>query len=438
MKTNQIGAVVYSNYNLKTKMRYTFLLFFVFMFTALANSFGQTEISLDIKNEKIVKVLDEIEAKTDFKFIYRLDIYDFDKKVTIKVEKERIKNVLDQLFENQIDYNILDKKVLLKLKERDEITPTISEDSDEIEIVQKSIKGTVLDEEGNPLPGATIIEVGTQNGTTTDFDGNFELTLENTQGSIEVSFIGYQNQTIVVGNQDQISVTLLTGASNLDEIVVTGYSSIIKRNLTGAISTINTEDLQLSTSTNLTKGLQGSVTGLVVRQGSPQPGYDDNPIYVRGTGTFNDSEALIVIDGVPDRQGGLSRLNPEEIESISVIKDATAAVYGSRSANGVIVVTTKKGKSGKVDVNYSSVFSFDQPAFLPKGLNSLEWVTWFNEAYNYIGGSPDPIYSDAGLAAYQNGTADGYIYPNGQSLFDLAFDPTYWAPRSKHNISFSG
>ena len=438
MKTNQIGAVVYSNYNLKTKMRYTFLLFFVFMFTALANSFGQTEISLDIKNEKIVKVLDEIEAKTDFKFIYRLDIYDFDKKVTIKVEKERIKNVLDQLFENQIDYNILDKKVLLKLKERDEITPTISEDSDEIEIVQKSINGTVLDEEGNPLPGATIIEVGTQNGTTTDFDGNFELTLENTQGSIEVSFIGYQNQTIAIGNQDQISVTLLTGASNLDEIVVTGYSSIIKRNLTGAISTINTEDLQLSTSTNLTKGLQGSVTGLVVRQGSPQPGYDDNPIYVRGTGTFNDSEALIVIDGVPDRQGGLSRLNPEEIESISVIKDATAAVYGSRSANGVIVVTTKKGKSGKVDVNYSSVFSFDQPAFLPKGLNSLEWVTWFNEAYNYIGGSPDPIYSDAGLAAYQNGTADGYIYPNGQSLFDLAFDPTYWAPRSKHNISFSG
>jgi TonB-linked SusC/RagA family outer membrane protein len=438
MKTNQIGAVVYSNYNLKTKMRYTFLLFFVFMFTALANSFGQTEISLDIKNEKIVKVLDEIEAKTDFKFIYRLDIYDFDKKVTIKVEKERIKNVLDQLFENQIDYNILDKKVLLKLKDRDEITPTISEDSDEIDIVQKSINGTVLDEEGNPLPGATIIEVGTQNGTTTDFDGNFELTLENTQGSIEVSFIGYQNQTIAIGNQDQISVTLLTGASNLDEIVVTGYSSIIKRNLTGAISTINTEDLQLSTSTNLTKGLQGSVTGLVVRQGSPQPGYDDNPIYVRGTGTFNDSEALIVIDGVPDRQGGLSRLNPEEIESISVIKDATAAVYGSRSANGVIVVTTKKGKSGKVDVNYSSVFSFDQPAFLPKGLNSLEWVTWFNEAYNYIGGSPDPIYSDAGLAAYQNGTADGYIYPNGQSLFDLAFDPSYWAPRSKHNISFSG
>ena len=190
----------------------------------------------------------------------------------------------------------------------------------------------------------------------------------------------------------EISINLLAGASNLDEIVITGYTSSIKRNLTGAISKIDAEDLKLSTSTNLTKGLQGSVTGLVVRQGSPQPGYDDNPIYIRGPGTFNDSEALIVIDGVPDRQGGLARLNPEEIESISVIKDATAAVYGSRSANGVIVVTTKKGKSGKVDINYSSLFSFDRPAFLPQGLNSLEWVTWHKEAYDYIGGSPDPIY----------------------------------------------
>ena len=438
MKTNQIGVVVDFNYNLKTKMRYTFLLFFVFMFSALANSFGQTEISLNVKNEKIVKVLDEIEAKTDFKFIYRIDIYDFDKKVSIKVEKEPIKNVLDQLFENQIDYNILDKKVLLKLKDKNETPPLLTIGMDETETLQKSIDGKVMDEDGNPLPGATIIEVGTQNGTTTDFDGNFTIRLENNQSKIEVSFIGYQNQTIDVVDQDEISVTLLAGSSNLDEIVVTGYSSVLKRNLTGAISKINTEDLQLSTSTNLTKGLQGSVTGLVVRQGSPQPGYDDNPIYVRGTGTFNDSEALVVIDGVPDRQGGLSRLNPEEIESISVIKDATAAVYGSRSANGVIVVTTKKGKSGKVDINYSSVFSYDQPAFLPKGLNSLEWVTWFNEAYNYIGGSPDPIYSDAGLAAYQSGNIDGYIYPNGESLFDLAFDPNYWAPRSKHNISFSG
>ena len=436
MKNNQNQAIVWYTNSLKMKVRLSIFLFFAFIFTAAANSFSQTQISLNVENEKIVKILDEIEAMTEFKFIYRLDIYDFDKKVTIKVQKELIKNVLDQLFENQIDYNILDKKVLLKKKVA-AVQPTVDEQP-QPEVAQKIITGTVNDEEGNPLPGATVLELGTQNGTVTDFDGNFSLVLENDNSSLEISYVGYQKQFIAAGDQNELTVNLKAGASDLDEIVVTGYTSSSKRNLTGAISKINTEDLQLSTSTNLTKGLQGSVTGLVVRQASPQPGYDDNPIYVRGTGTFNDSEALVVIDGVPDRQGGLSRLNPEEIESISVIKDATAAVYGSRSANGVIVVTTKKGKTGKVDINYSSVVSFDKPAFLPRGLNSLEWVTWHKEAYDYIGGSPDPIYSAAGLAAYQNGTADGYIYPNGKSLFDLAFDSSYWAPRSKHNLSFSG
>lgn len=423
--------------NLRLKLRLSFSLFLFVIISAVANTFGQTQITLDLKNEKIVKILDEIESQSEFKFIYSLDIYDFDRKISINVEKENIKNVLNMLFDNQIDYDVLDKKVLLKRKKIDPSLKSISNSVQE-EIIQKSISGSVIDENGNPLPGATIVELGTNNGTVTDFDGNFSFELNNEDSNIEVSYIGYQKQTILISNQDQISIVLLSGASNLDEVVMTGYTSSIKRNLTGAISKIETEDLKLNTSTNLTKGLQGSVSGLVVRQGSPQPGYDDNPVYIRGTGTFNDSEALIVIDGVPDRQGGLARLNPEEIESISVIKDATAAVYGSRSANGVIVVTTKKGKSGKIDINYSSLFSFDKPAFLPEGLNSLEWVTWHKEAYDYIGGSPDPIYSAEGLAAYQNGTADGYIYPNGKSLFDYAFDTNYWAPRSKHNISFSG
>ena len=424
--------------SMKIKSRLSFLIFLVFIFSAYANpfSFSQTRISIDVENEKIVKVLDEIEAETDFKFIYQLNIYDFDKKVSIKVENELIKNVLDNIFQNEIDYNILDKKILLLKKEK-----VVQEDVSikvEPEIIQRVISGTIKDDQGNPLPGATIIIVGTQNGAVTDFDGNFSLDIENDSANLEVSYVGYQKQIISIGNQNNIEIILMPGASNLDEIIVTGYSATSKRNLTGAISKIDSEVLGLSTSTNLSKGLQGTVPGLVVRQGSPQPGYDDNPIYIRGTGSFNNSEALVVIDGVPDRAGGLSRLNPEEIESISVIKDATAAVYGSRSANGVIVVTTKKGKEGQLDINYSSVFSFDQPAFMPNGLNALEWVTWHKEGYDYIGGSPLPEYTQEGLSAYQRGTADGYIYPNGKSLFDLAFDENYWAPRSKHNLSLSG
>jgi len=242
MKNNQNQAIVWYTNSLKMKVRLSIFLFFAFIFTAAANSFSQTQISLNVENEKIVKILDEIEAMTEFKFIYRLDIYDFDKKVTIKVQKELIKNVLDQLFENQIDYNILDKKVLLK-KKVPAVQPAVDEQP-QPEVAQKIITGTVNDEDGNPLPGATVLELGTQNGTVTDFEGNFSLVLENDNSSLEISYVGYQKQFIAAGDQNELTVNLKAGASDLDEIVVTGYTSSSKRNLTGAISKINTEDLQ--------------------------------------------------------------------------------------------------------------------------------------------------------------------------------------------------
>ncbi|MGB2152736.1 MAG: SusC/RagA family TonB-linked outer membrane protein [Flavobacteriaceae bacterium] len=400
----------------------------------------EREVSVSFNGETLDQVIDVMTDDFDIKFTYNSRDLNFEEKIFYKAEKEPIGVVLENIFDPiGISYLLIDDKIALKKKPESKKVSSVStlNGNDIADIVQDPIRGIVYDEGGIPLPGASVIILGTTTGTTTDFNGEFSIAAK-TDDQLQFSYIGYQSQTIAIDNQDQLTVTLLLGANDLSEVVVTGYSSTSKRNLTGAISKVDAEVLSLSTATNLSKGLQGAVTGLVVRQGSPQPGYDDNPIYIRGTGSFNNSEALVVIDGVPDRQGGLSRLNPEEIESISVIKDATAAVYGSRSANGVIVVTTKNGKPGEVDINYSSVFSFDQPAFMPKGLNKLEWVTWHKEGYDYIGGSPDPIYSDAGIQAYQNGTADGYIYPNGKSIFDLAFDKNYWSPRSKHNISFSG
>ena len=203
MKNNQNQAIVWYTNSLKMKVRLSIFLFFAFIFTASANSFSQTQISLNVENEKIVKILDEIEAMTEFKFIYRLDIYDFDKKVTIKVQKELIKNVLDQLFENQIDYNILDKKVLLKKKVP--AVQTAVDEQPQPEVAQKIITGTVNDEDGNPLPGATVLELGTQNGTVTDFDGNFSLVLENDNSSLEISYVGYQKQFIATGDQKRVN-----------------------------------------------------------------------------------------------------------------------------------------------------------------------------------------------------------------------------------------
>ena len=399
------------------------------------------KVSVSFNGETLTEVIKVFSNDFDIKFTYNSRDFNFKTKVFFSADQQPLGNVLENIFDPLgITFLLIDDQIALRKK------PTINKVSKASTLATNSltnlagldpIKGKVLDETGMPLPGATVVIVGTSTGVVTDFDGEFEIDAESSD-QLQISYIGYQSQVVAVANQSDLTITLEIGANDLSEVVVTGYSTSLKRNVTGSISTINSDQLSLSTSNNLSKGLQGAAAGLVIRQGSPQPGYDDNPIYIRGTGSFNNSEALVVIDGVPERQGGLSRLNPEEIESISVIKDATAAVYGARSANGVIVVTTKRGKEGKVDINYSSVFSFDQPAFMPQGLNKLEWVTWHKEGYDYIGGSPNPIYSAAGLQAYQNGTADGYIFPNGKSIFDMAFDKNYWSPRSKHTISFSG
>ena len=399
------------------------------------------KVSVSFNGETLTEVIKVFSNDFDIKFTYNSRDFNFSTKVFFSADQQPLGNVLENIFDPLgITFLLIDDQIALRRK------PTVNKVSTASTLASNNltnfagldpIKGKVLDETGMPLPGATVVIVGTSTGIVTDFNGEFVIDAESSD-QLQVSYIGYQSQVVSVGNQSDLTITLEIGANDLSEVVVTGYSTSLKRNVTGSISTINSDQLSLSTSNNLSKGLQGAAAGLVIRQGSPQPGYDDNPIYIRGTGSFNNSEALVVIDGVPERQGGLSRLNPEEIESISVIKDATAAVYGARSANGVIVVTTKRGKEGKVDINYSSVFSFDQPAFMPKGLNKLEWVTWHKEGYDYIGGSPDPIYSAAGLQAYQNGTADGYIFPNGKSIFDMAFDKNYWSPRSKHTISFNG
>lgn len=417
---------------LTTIMRTLILLFCTTIFAFSPDEIVSQNSKIIITEDKTLtvdEVFDLIMDQTDYKFFYEKGIFKDLPNVHLKKGVIRTNKLLEQsLSQGNLEITITSNNaIVIKAKQQ------------EPQEVQKfQISGTVTDEDGQPLAGANIIEKGTSNGTQTDFDGNFVLEVNDKNAILVISYLGFLTIEVAVNSQSLLNINLVEDAAKLDEVVVTGYSSTSKRNLTGAISKIETEDLSLSTATNLSKGLQGTVPGLVVRQGSPQPGFDDNPIYVRGTGSFNNSEAMVVIDGVPDRQGGLSRLNPEEIESVSVIKDATAAIYGSRSANGVIVVTTKKGKSGKVDISYSSVFSFDKPTFLPNGLNSLEWVTWHKEAYDYIGGSPLPEYTAAGLNAYQTGTADGYIYPNGKTLFDLAFDNNYWAPRSKHNLSFSG
>jgi TonB-dependent starch-binding outer membrane protein SusC len=324
----------------------------------------------------------------------------------------------------------------------------------------KEVKGKVTDETGGGLPGVTITEKGTFNGAITDIDGKFTINVKNDNATLVFSFVGYTSQELVVGNQSMINVSMAPDASNLEEVVVVAYGTQKKVTVTGAVVAVQGDKLIKSPSVDLTNSLSGRLPGLVVVQQSGEPGADGATISIRGTNTLGNSSPLIVIDGIPDRDGGIGRLNPRDIESISVLKDASAAIYGARAANGAIIVTTKRGKSGKPTLTYDFNQGFSQPGVIPNMANSFEYASIMNElpiyktipsnewgnAWNSIktkGNYTSPTagisalnanYSPDAVQKYQNGS-DPWGYPN-TDWFGDAFKN--WAPQSRHNIQLSG
>lgn len=261
---------------------------------------------------------------------------------------------------------------------------------------QVTINGVVTDESGVPLPGASVVVKGTSKGVATDFDGNYSITLPGGKSTLVFSFLGFVTQEVVVGAETTINIKLITDNNSLDEVVVVGYGSQRKRDLVGAISQVKTDDLILSEAASIGHVLQGKAAGLQVTQNSAQPGGGID-IYVRGAASVNGSNSpLIIVDGFPltefnepddgnrfsgGTQGILNSFNPNDIESIEVLKDASSsAIYGLRAANGVIIITTKKGKAGKINVDYSTSTSFQSYEDNYKVLNASEYMKLRNEA----------------------------------------------------------
>ena len=276
----------------------------------------------------------------------------------------------------------------------------------------KIIKGIVKSAKGAmPLPGVNVLVKGSATGITTGIDGGYSITAASNDVLV-FSYIGYENQEVKIGNQGLINIMLNESDNKLDEVVVVGYGTKKKTTLTGSVANISGKELTKSPNTNISASLQGKLPGLVAVQRSGEPGRDDANILIRGNGTTGDNSPLIIIDGV--ERSLLSRLNPEDIESISVLKDASAAIYGARAANGVILVTTKKGKIGKPDfsVSYSSAFS--TPTQVPQMLDAATYAQVYNEGNYYRAGRPvnyTPFYSDAAIQKYKNGS-DPVLYPN--------------------------
>lgn len=245
----------------------------------------------------------------------------------------------------------------------------------ELQQATKKITGTVVDAQG-PIIGASVVEKGTTNGVVTDFDGKFSLNV-NSGATIVVSFVGYETQEIKVGNQNNFNITLKDDNALLDEVVVVGYGVQKKKLVTGATVQVKGDDIAKLNTTNALEAMQSSTPGVQITQSSSQPG-KGYKVFIRGIGTIGDSAPLYVIDGVAG--GNLDGINPNDIESIDILKDAaSAAIYGSRAANGVILVTTKQGKEGKIELSYNGAMGWSNSYKRPQLLNAQQYVTIMDE-----------------------------------------------------------
>ena len=257
---------------------------------------------------------------------------------------------------------------------------------------ERTVSGTVTDKTGLPVIGAAVIDAQNRtSGTLTDLDGNFSLNVSSGT-SLEISFMGYKTVTVPVGDNDFLSVTLEDDTEFLDEVVVVGYGTVRKRDLTGAVSSVGNRDLKDSPVTNVGQALQGKVSGVYIVDAA-KPG-DNVSIKIRGLGTINDSDPLVVIDGVPTDLG-LSSLNTADIDRIDVLKDASAtAIYGSRGANGVVMVTTKRGSTGEGKVNVSANWAMQNVAYVPEMLNAAEYAAYSNDMLSAGGLATNPQWSN--------------------------------------------
>ncbi|MEO6915336.1 MAG: TonB-dependent receptor [Chitinophagaceae bacterium] len=295
------------------------------------------------------------------------------------------------------------------------------------------ITGTLLSKADNiPVQGATVSIKGSQTATTTDASGNFSISIPGEKGILIFSYVGYQTVEQSVSRDEKITVVISADATSLEQVVVVGYGTQKKVNLTGAISAVTAQDFEGRPITATSSGLQGLMPGVTIRNPTALPGQNGSSIRIRGVGTLGDANPLIVIDGIPG--GDMNIINPDDIESISVLKDAaSSSIYGVRGANGVILITTKKGKTGAQQVlSYSNYFGFQTPTALPEFLGSPDYMTLLNEAQRNVGRTI--TYTDAEIETARNGSNLNY-YANTNWLQEIYKKR---AGQQNHNLSLSG
>lgn len=446
---------IYSIINTKV-MRCILVLMLVTIFQAHAeNSYSQNaRLSMELNEVTVQNVLDEIESQSEFFFLFNRKLVDVNRKIGISIENQDINETLALVFQGvDVDYIVIDRQIVLSTSDHLSKTKSI--------LQPRTITGTIVDPDGEPLIGVSISIKGTSVGTISNAEGKYSLSGIPDDATLVFSFIGMLTQEIAAGNQTSVNVTMESDVFGLEEIVVTGYGTQKKVNLTGAVDVISSQLIKSRPAGNIVKALQGVSPNLNIytnKTGGEMGATME--MNIRGYGSINGKDNLpggspyILVDGI---EQDLNHVNPDDVESISVLKDAAAsAIYGARAAFGVILVTTKKGRTDGVSVTYSNQFSFAKALHMPSVVNSLDWAAYHNEGAKNDGQGEYAVFNQETIdkmIQYQAGEIPpnewtgpdpnnpvkwlGYYYAWGNNnWYETVYRP--WVSSPTHNVSISG
>lgn len=387
-------------------MKLTLLLTVLTLVNAAGSVYSQSKgLTLSLKNATLQEVFNKIEDQSKFKFFYQNEQIDVNRLVSVNVDGAKVEDVLDKLFANaNVKYRVLEDNLVLLTADK---------------LQQNKVTGTVVSaKDGQPLPGVSVQEKGTTNGAMTDVNGKFSINVQGSSSVLVFSFIGYLPEEKEVGSQSVLNVSLNEDIKQLEEVVVIGYGQTKKSLVTGAITSVKAKDIAFTNISRPEEALQGKTAGVQIVPQSGAPGAAMN-IRIRGYGSNGNSSPIFIVDGT--ETGDINYLDPNDISTMEVLKDAaSSAIYGSRGGNGVVIITTKQGQAGKVQVTYDFQHAFKSVGKLPKLMNTSQYAKFMTEHAN----GATPLISSGPVDTTYNTNWLNAIFENSHS--------------TKHHLTFSG
>lgn len=413
---------------------------------AQAQKLLEQKTTFSVQNKSLPATLDQLSAQTKVKFMYAAEVLKKTSKVSINAKDQTVKSILTSILKpNHLEYEVEGSYVLIKV-EAPKTAPI--KQASVVEPAQPAaedilVKGKVTDEKGEALPGVNVLVKSSRVGTSTDINGDFQIRAPE-KGTLVFSFVGYKAQEVAIGSRDNITVQLKPDQSLLDEVVVVGYGTQKRNSLTNAVSTITGEDVARRPVSNIQQSFQGLMPGVAVNDLGGSPGKSNATIRVRGITTFNingsstsgydlgKNDALVIVDGIEQQ---LSDINPDDIESVSILKDAAStAIYGSRATNGVVLITTKRAKGSKIQVDYHGYYAIQKSNNVPKMMGLEAYMREQVAAYTNAGSAVPARFTEESIQAYVNAT-DREKYPLPNTWFETLLRA---APQQNHSLSIAG